>query len=177
MNTVINTITIKPGESFTLPPGGQITYVSDLTQVSSNCEIDTVDAACYQFNMPVGTNPNQMYIDGLEYGGNYYSITKESGGKFETKALDSSNSNELEARVSDIPIIIKTSQLDLGVSHCQVGDRGSQGASALVIRLPRTTDPVFLRVFDGNTSGSNDNVTEVLCKGIIKEDCSCPYDN
>lgn len=60
--TVTKTVTLVPGESFTLPPGGELIYTSDNNSISSDCPLPpTQTRSCYIFTVTVDADDNTSH--------------------------------------------------------------------------------------------------------------------
>jgi hypothetical protein len=67
MPTVIKTVILSPGETFTLPPGASIIYTSSLESLSTTCEdILNASSELYCFRMEWSSNRNQADSPALE---------------------------------------------------------------------------------------------------------------
>lgn len=59
MPTIVKTVTIEPGESFTLPPGAELIYTSDNSGLTSDCVLPPEqDLNCYIFSVTVDNDDN-----------------------------------------------------------------------------------------------------------------------
>ena len=98
------TVTLQPGEQFTLPPGAEIISVSNLANVSSSCEIPTnlETLACYIIAINAADDANSQSpawsndtttLNGIFVGGTFYSFGLNlgdwigAGGDVETNNL------------------------------------------------------------------------------------------
>lgn len=177
MPTYSHSIILQPGEQFTLPPGGELFYVNSTEDITSTCPVETVDAVCYQFDMPSIPGAVIFAMYSLIYGGQEYKFTHIDGNPshiLPTKAADAGVSLAIEQSISQLSIVIKIN--DYGVVQCQVGNTSSEGASAVVIRLPKSKDPIYMKIIDGNTSSISSGFSSFLAVGTQRDDCNCPYD-
>lgn len=59
---ITKTITLTPGESFTLPPDGELIYTSDNNSISTDCPLPPVQAmGCYIFTVTVDNDNNTSH--------------------------------------------------------------------------------------------------------------------
>jgi hypothetical protein len=81
--TSVQTITLQPGEVFTLPPGASLLFVSDVDSIQSECaEIPETTAKCgvFYFNIDDDTNDNHPLdedsttVASISIGGSTYTI-------------------------------------------------------------------------------------------------------
>lgn len=72
---VTRSITLQPGECFTLPSGGEIIYIDNPSLITSDCEVpQEFDVRCYRFafESSYGDNPQSdseilsIIVDGVE---------------------------------------------------------------------------------------------------------------
>jgi hypothetical protein len=82
MPSIIKTVTLAVGETFTLPPNSKIIYVSDSTSLTSTCEDipEDTELLCYRLawssNRDQSDSPNletqtvsvdSIYVNGIQY--------------------------------------------------------------------------------------------------------------
>lgn len=80
--TIVKSVKLQAGESFTLPPGAQLIASTDIASITSTCEIPDLEALeCYSFNIitndtdtgdthPWDEDEIEIYgvlVDGVEY--------------------------------------------------------------------------------------------------------------
>ena len=83
---IFKTIVLQPGEAFTLPPDGELVFLSDPTAVDSLCEIPPLQPySCYRFNFGISDTSGadavledegdiQPTINYLEISGTQYTL-------------------------------------------------------------------------------------------------------
>lgn len=88
--TYTHTITLNPGEQFTVPPGGKILFTTDNAGLESVCaELPTEELACYGFILIAATGVNggetevfedtQIKYLGVNLNGEYYPFAAPVG--------------------------------------------------------------------------------------------------
>lgn len=61
-NLITKTVVVRPGESFTLPPGGTLIYTSDNNGIDTDCQLPPVQSRnCYVFTITVDNDNNDSH--------------------------------------------------------------------------------------------------------------------
>lgn len=94
-NTVSHTIVLKPGESFSLPAGAEVIYVSS-NSLDSTCPIPAAEAKeCYYFQLVIDNDNNDGHP--LDEGSTYFSDLIVGGVTYELDILVDQLSPVLES--------------------------------------------------------------------------------
>lgn len=120
MATIAKSVTLKPGESFTLPPGAELLYTSDSNALSSDCTIPpdqefscfAIDWSLNDDNSPSPNLEHQVSnVESIEIAGVAYPINLDThqvwnGGGFTEQQKNTALINALQTKFPEFLIQI-----------------------------------------------------------------------
>jgi hypothetical protein len=182
--TTVRTITIKPGERFTLPPGATVIYTSNSDSLESVCDIDAAaDMQCYVFDVPIqgadiDDNPLDFYITGFKFDDTV--ITLENIGSGLALSVASNSSESASGYVNRLAqnlwaqLATKPDNIIMGLTVAYV-DYSSGDHVGVVIRIPKVFKNVIMTMIDTNTKSIQDAAPARIASIGREEECGKNY--